>query len=263
MYPVLFSLYGPIAINTYGLFISLGVTAFVFCVQRDITCIKNNIDKNIIQIVYIGCFGAFFGGKIIHYTLEPVSSIDWLDIVFPWRGGFSILGSVAGACGTLLFYFSRTKSGILVSFDCIAPYIPLLQSIGRIGCFFAGCCYGKPCVTTWIIPIDRHPVQLYSAFFLAIIFFYLLKEKNKPYIGHGNIAIKYGILITIERFIIDYWRDEQTFPLFQSTLSHNQWFAVLLFLLSILASVFLNFYYKQKLNRATTMSFDSFLKNKR
>lgn len=261
MQSVLFSIYGPIAINSYGFFISLGVITFVFCIRQDKKCIKNDIDKQITQIIYIGFLGAFFGGKITHYALETTSSIDWLDIALPWRGGFSILGSITGALSTLLIYLSKTKNGIFLSLDCIAPYIPLLQSMGRVGCFFAGCCYGKPCNMGYAIPfvtptlemhaipflITRHPTQLYSAFLLVIIFFYLLTQKNKPSLRHGNLTIQYVLLVSAERFIIDYWREERTFALLLQTLSYNQWLALFLFVLSVLAYIFLIFYYKQKL----------------
>jgi len=231
-------LYGPLAIHSYGFFITLGLLAFIFFVKKDERCIEYSIDKNIVTIIYVGFLGAFFGGKIIHYSLEPELSADWFDVVLPWHGGFSILGSIAGAVGCLLFYFSRVQKNVLRSLDCMAPHVPLLQSIGRIGCFFAGCCYGK----------NGHHVQLYSAAILFIIFLYLYKRKNE-FTWDGKIFFLYIMPVSIERCIIDYWRAEQLFGFGQQIISHNQWFALLLFFLSSAWYTIFNICFSLKLKK--------------
>lgn len=236
MYPVIFPLYGSLAINTYGFFIALGVMISIFFIKKDNLCIKQGIDKYIIQILYAAFFGAFFGGKLMHYILKPELLVSWLDVFLPWRGGFAVLGSVVGAACCLVWYFSQTKHNILITFDCIAPYIPLLQSIGRIGCFFAGCCYGK----------NNLPIQLYSSAFLFIIFLYLYQNKNKS-AWNGKMLLQYIMLVSAERFIIDYWRAEKVFGFNQQIISHNQLFALILFSLSGISYTTINNYFNLEL----------------
>jgi len=257
MYPILLPLFGPLALHGYGFFIALGVATFVFCVQRDAKCIRLGMNKRITSIIYIGFLGAFFGGKILYYYTEQ-SQMHWLHAILPWNGGFSILGSIIGGLSTLLLYFSRTQNALLANFDCIAPYVPLLQSFGRIGCFFAGCCYGKPCDITVSVQgtsqvpliafhIYQHPVQLYSALFLFCIFFYLFKRKDNENVPDGQITVQYLMLTSFERFVIDYWRGDKTFTRFGSTLSDNQCLAIAIFLLSFFSYIFTYFYYKKQL----------------
>lgn len=208
-------------------------------------------------MIYVGFLGAFLGGKILYCATE-LPQADWLYAVLPWSGGFSILGSIVGTLSMLLLYFSRTQQGMLANFDSIAPYVPLLQSIGRVGCFFAGCCYGTTCSRTWFIQyinqiplipfhIYRHPVQLYSALFLLCIFFYLFTKKNSTNLYDGQIALQYLIFASFERFTTDYWRGGRTFTWFGPVLSDNQGVAVILFSLSLVSYFIIIFYFKKQL----------------
>ncbi|OQX88164.1 MAG: hypothetical protein B6D55_01260 [Candidatus Omnitrophica bacterium 4484_70.2] len=96
--------------------------------------------------------------------------------------------------------------------------MPLGHSLGRWGCFFNGCCYGKP-TTSWIgvkFPPDSPagilgekviPTQLISLFFLLVIFFILLNlRKRKKF--KGEIFLSYLILYGIFRFIIEFFRGD-------------------------------------------------------
>lgn len=227
MYPILLSLYGPIAIHSYGFCIALGVSVFILGVKFDVKCIKIGLDKEIIPLLYLGFFGAFFGGRIVYYFTEIPDNINFWNSFLPWEGGFSILGSILGSLFVLTFYFLKTEKSIFYIFDALVPYAPLLQAFGRIGCFFAGCCQGLTC-----------PVQLYSSFLHFLIFLLLFFQKNRHDLWLGLLTVQYLLSTNLERFFLDFYRADRAFLLFNSTtFSDNQIIASLLFFFSLIGYV--------------------------
>ena len=86
--------------------------------------------------------------------------------------------------------------------DFIIPYVALGQSIGRIGCFFNGCCYGKP-----MNALENFPTQIYAALALVIIFVILKIAQKKSFFA-GFIFILYLVLYSVQRFFIDFLRGD-------------------------------------------------------
>ena len=116
----------------------------------------------------LGAFcGAMIGAKL------PFVLSDWdgmLSGLAPGsRNGKTILcGLVGGYFGVELAKWMagvRVKTG-----DSFAVPVAAAVGVGRLGCFYAGCCYGTPtslrgasCFPRSILP--RHPTQLYEAAF--------------------------------------------------------------------------------------------------
>lgn len=93
----------------------------------------------------------------------------------------------------------------------IAPAIALGMAIGRLGCFFTGCCYGIE--TTLPIGIDfgdgllRYPTQLIEMMFCLILFGYLFyKQKSKKDLIPGILFKELVIYYFIFRFFIEFIR---------------------------------------------------------
>ena len=157
-----------------------------------------------------------------------------------WEPGFSILGSVIGVTVALASYFYNKQISLLLFLDRGAIYIPILQSFGRVGCFFAGCCYGMPS-TSWyavtytdsahMAPLhcSLHPAQLYSAATLFIIFLFLYFIQQYRVKNRGELFCSYIALIATERFLIDFVRWDRVFivsPSFLQLFSVHQWIAL-------------------------------------
>ena len=92
--------------------------------------------------------------------------------------------------------------------DWCAPYLALGQSIGRVGCFFNGCCYGK--AVSWGIYFPAHdarlhPTQLYSAVGLFILYLILKNYRNKKH-SDGAVFVTYLFYASAFRFIIEFLR---------------------------------------------------------
>ena len=102
-------------------------------------------------------------------------------------------------------------------FDLVMPSVALAQGFGRIGCFLAGCCYGRE--TDSALGIVFHnsnytpndvkllPTQLISSGldFLLCAVLILLDRKKK---GDGQIAGAYLVLYSIGRFILEFYRGD-------------------------------------------------------
>jgi phosphatidylglycerol:prolipoprotein diacylglycerol transferase len=92
--------------------------------------------------------------------------------------------------------------------DLCAPYLALGQSIGRIGCFLNGCCYGKEVSWGIYFPVHGahlHPTQLYLSGGLFLIFL-LLKLYQRSSSIPGLVFASYLILTSVLRFGVEFFR---------------------------------------------------------
>ncbi len=134
------------------------------------------------------------------------------------------------------FYFGGLLSGLAVSVlvlraykvswwnvaDVVAPGLALGNVFGRLGCFAVGCCWGKP-TTSWIgvtFTVQAHqlvgvpngivllPTQLIEAFANLIIFVLLFLWAQKKQCFQGQIILIFLILYSVERFVVEIWRDD-------------------------------------------------------
>ena len=141
-----------------------------------------------------------------------------------WYGGFLSAASL----GLGLAAWKRWP--ILKLCDLLAPVVPLAHAIGRIGCFFNGCCYGRQTQQPFgfTFPTDnvpRFPVQIFEAallFCLSIFIFYFPSKKLKP----GQLFLLYLIFYSILRFFIEFLRGDQSLLW---GLTPPQWTSILLF----------------------------------
>ena len=84
-------------------------------------------------------------------------------------GGLASTGGIAGGLATTWVVARLARRPAAALFDALAPAGLLALAIGRVGCFLAGCCYGRPTTLPWGVvfadvgPSPRHPLQLYSA----------------------------------------------------------------------------------------------------
>jgi phosphatidylglycerol:prolipoprotein diacylglycerol transferase len=102
--------------------------------------------------------------------------------------------------------------------DILAPCLAIGQAVGRWGCFFAGCCYGAPTDAPWAItftdpkslaPLEvaLHPTQVYLSI-NALAIFGILTWLHKRKTFNGQVFWVYGILYSIGRFIIEFYRGD-------------------------------------------------------
>lgn len=243
MNPVLFPIYGPIAIHSYGLCIAIGVFIFIFLIRQHPLYTKLNLEPIFSTIITIGVFSGLLGGRLLYLISqgEPFWDItQWFTI---WEGGFAILGGIIGIILATSTYLYSQKMPLLPFFDLVCLYTPLLQSVSRVGCFLAGCCYGlqtnSSLGVTYTNPmslaplgITLHPTQLYSSFALFCIFIFLVLFVQKKVKYPGQIFAIYLILESSERFLIDFLRSDR--EMITKMLSLHQLISIMIFSVGII-----------------------------
>lgn len=220
MYPRILHLYGPLWINSYGLFIAIGFAVFIMLCTRDKRAQAFLPKVSVPDIVLVGMLAGIIGGRVLFVMQHGYLFADaWWEAFYPWVGGFNLLGAIIGVLGTLAVYLKRKKLPVLSFFDLLAIYAPLFQSIARIGCFLAGCCYGAPvsssffCAVKYTHPdslaplhVYLHPTQFYSVFasFVIFLLMYFVVQRwcKKP----GQLVCVYLMLENSARFTVDFWR---------------------------------------------------------
>ncbi len=234
MYRELCHIWGPFSINSYGLFIAIGLGLMMTLVFYHPMRRNYLTDDQVFQGFFIGIIATLSGGRLL-YILEKWRTFEsFSDIFAIWQGGLSILGALIGCITALLGYFILHKIPILPVLDLGALYAPLAQAFGRIGCFMAGCCHGIV-YTGWqaitytdpnsFAPLHKplHPTQLYSAATFLGIFILLQLISRLHTLKDGQLFTLYLFCASMERFAIDFWRADRG-PIY-GLFSLHQWIA--------------------------------------
>lgn len=217
MYPILLKL-GPLVIHTYGLLIALGFLAAIILTGNRAQ--EFNIDRDLVfDLSFWILLSALAGARMLEVlTNLSYYRMDLWRILKIWEGGLSYFGGLAGGVLGGILYVKSKKLSVWQMGDLVAPYISLGQAIGRIGCFFAGCCYGKVCAASWAVRFDDpqslaptgitlHPTQIYEALADFIIFLILLNVgKQREF--KGQVFLLYFILYAAVRFVIEFYRGD-------------------------------------------------------
>jgi phosphatidylglycerol:prolipoprotein diacylglycerol transferase len=251
MYPNLFSI-GPLTIHSYGLFVALGF-AVAFLVILRIGKAQRMKTQQIMDIGFIVILMAIIGSRLAyvamnfsHYKAHPV------DIIKIWEGGLVFSGGLVAVVLVMIWYLRRHRLSFRPMGDLCAPGIAIGQAIGRLGCFMAGCCYGRPTDLPWAVtfthpqslaPLNTplHPTQLYSAFSGFIIFLVLMFLNAKKQF-QGQVFIWFLILHSTARLFMERFRGDERGLIAGTEMSTTQ----LLTLLVLLGAVVALFILKSK-----------------
>lgn len=248
MLPYLFHIYGPIYANSYGIAIAIAIMIFGYCIDQDPRRARFINSEQLNYLIIWSTLVGILGGRLLWIASNlPLSFYEMLEI---WEGGFAVLGSLIAILIFVPIYLHQKKLVVWPLLDLAAIYAPLLQSIARIGCFLAGCCYGIPTDLFWgvvythpdvAVPtelqcIPIHPTQLYSSLLLFIIFLLMRYVFSKYMVKTGQLTAIYLMLASAERFLVDFWRADQEFfeLVYLQFLSLHQWIALCIFICATL-----------------------------
>lgn len=224
MHPVLFKI-GSFEFASYGLMTALGYLAAVLYLLPRLK--KINLDKDTFwNIIFIAFAGALLGGKLLYILvswqdLGPTLGDKLANIVKGFRYGFVFFGGAIAAVGALIWYIRRKKQSVLKVGDLLIVALPLGHAIGRIGCFLAGCCFGKPThshfgvvfsdphslVDPALLGVHLHPVQLYESMCNLLLFVFLHHAYKRPH-KTGSILVLYAVGYGIIRFGLEFFRGD-------------------------------------------------------
>lgn len=240
MHPILFKI-GKVTVNSYGAMMALGIlTAMVISMVRGK---KREFDiDHLTNIMMYGVLGGIIGAKLLFIITEiPQIIKNPSSIKYMITGGLVVYGAIIGGALTALIYCRRKHISFLDHFDLMVPSIAFAQSMGRIGCFLAGCCYGAettgPLSVTFkeslIAPngVSLYPTQIFSSIGDFIIGCVLLKFASKTR-ERGQTSGLYMILYSIGRFIIEFLRSDPRGNV--GTLSTSQFICIFVFVSGII-----------------------------
>ena len=211
----LFSI-GPFTVYGYGLMIAIGILAAY--VTAEYRAKKHGLDPDkIFYLVIWAVVGGFAGAKVLYFLTRLKDIMENPRVLLDLADGFVVYGGIIGGIFSAMVYCKIKKLSFLKYFDLVMPSVALAQGFGRIGCFLAGCCYGRE--TDSALGIVFHnssyapndvkllPTQLISSGldFLLCAVLILLDRKKK---GDGQIAGAYLVLYSIGRFILEFYRGD-------------------------------------------------------
>ncbi len=229
MFPILCTI-GPLTVYSYGVMLALAVVICALLLSRDAKAMgitAEEIYDLVFWVVLVGIIGArifFIFLNLAYFSENPVATI------MIQKGGLAWQGSLIAGLAAALVTIKRKKWPMGKMLDAIAPYAALGQSIGRIGCFLNGCCYGREVPWGIYFPVHDarlHPAQLCDSVGLLIMFF-ILKRMQKGNQAGGSIFVLYLMLASAQRFIIEFFRADHF--IVWSGLSIFQWVSIVVFL---------------------------------
>lgn len=211
---------GGISIYSYGVMLATAFLTGLWLAYRRSK--KVGIPPEVIvDTAIVVLIGAVVGAKLFYvighlprYINNPGMLLDILRIGGVFQGGLIVAVALA------ILYLHWKKQPFWLVADIAAPSIAVGQAIGRVGCFAAGCCFGKTVDhrhLPWgvnfppeaIAPFQgvfvfRHPTQLYESLLMALVFAALIVLWRFRKFD-GQIFWTYVILYSIIRGGIVEW----------------------------------------------------------
>lgn len=242
MHPILID-FGWLRLPTYGTLFALALIAAIYTVIR--LGRREGLDST--QLLDFSTWLLIVGllGSKLLLVLTDWSSFGSLSAVFSWntlQAAGVFYGGFAAATFFAIWYIKVYKLPMLKVFDVYVPGIALAQSVGRLGCFAAGCDYGKPTHSflgvVFTNPISHdftgvplnvpiYPTQIIESLATFSIFGILLWRFGKKRY-EGQIFVIYLTLYGVARFLIEFLRgDEDRGFVFNHLLSTSQFIAII------------------------------------
>jgi phosphatidylglycerol---prolipoprotein diacylglyceryl transferase len=242
MHPILLE-FGFIKIFTYGLLVASGF--FVAILFASNQAKKEGLDpQKVIDLCFYILVASLLGARLLYVIVEYRFFLEHpLEIIKFWKGGLVYYGGLILGMIVAVLYMKKKEMPLWQVADILAPSIAIGQAIGRWGCFFAGCCYGVKTDVPWAIVfsdpnslapqgIPLHPTQIYLSINAVVIFSILVwLRKRKSF--DGQIIWTYGVLYSIGRFIIEYFRGDDRGYAVASLFSTSQFIGIGIFGISI------------------------------
>ena len=258
MYPKLLELpwtiphFGTITIYTYGVLLA---AAYLLGLQLALTRAKaKGLDST--KVMDLGIYiiiSALVGAKLLLLVTDfQTFKSNPAELFNLLREGGVFYGGLIVAVLVALWYIRRVGLPLWTTCDVFAPGIALGHVIGRMGCFFAGCCFGRPTNVPWAITftnpfananvgtplnVPLHPTQLYEAGAELLILIFLLVTENKGRRFAGRTFWLYMLLYAISRYVIEFYRGDERGTV--GPFSTSQFISLLLAPLAVLMLIYL------------------------
>ena len=242
MRPWLFFI-GDVGVPAYWALLMIGFIAAIYLSWR--MARRAGIDANrILDLNLIILLCGVIGARLMHVLVEddPVHPgepilyhylkhpLDILNIT----NGLAFYGGLLVVVPVAVWYVRRRELGVGRVADIAGVCIPLGLVFGRLGCFLAGCCHGKPTELPWGVvfsdpaslarPLNTplHPTQLYSSAFALLMFVLMWVGYRRWRRFDGQVFLWFEALYSAVRFLIEFLRNDNRGMFFSGSLSASQ-----------------------------------------
>jgi phosphatidylglycerol---prolipoprotein diacylglyceryl transferase len=223
MRPILFQL-GGLPIYTYGVLVATGVLIGVYFARSQASRAGLDPEKIWNLGIYTILVSLLLAKIWLVFSEWDYYSTHTREIfsMQTFQSGGTFYGGIVGAILTIVLYTYVQKMPLLSVMDIGVTGLALGHSIGRLGCFAAGCCYGKPTSLPWAIKftnpiaaqiagtplgVHLHPTQLYEAF-AEFLNFLILIWLGRRQSFRGQMIGTYFLLYGFERGTIEFFRGD-------------------------------------------------------
>jgi phosphatidylglycerol:prolipoprotein diacylglycerol transferase len=235
MRPVLLTLHvgsREVGVHTYGLLIAHGLAAGITLAAREAR--RRDLDVGrVLDFAFWGVVAGFVGSRVAYALVNagdfaracagregprPLGAVLWdcTRIFHVWEGGLVFYGGVVGTALVAVIYARRGGWSFWTITDVFAPGVALGHALGRLGCYAAGCCFGKVTTSGWgasfpagSVAFDElsslglvspgasftpplHPTQLYEACGELLIFAGLMLARGRLRARPGALVLAYA-----------------------------------------------------------------------
>ena len=252
MHPILFEIAG-FPVYTYGVLLA---AAYLLGLQFALVRARaRGLDAN--RVMDLGIWiiiSALIGAKLLLLIVDfDTFSQNPRELLTLLRSGGVFYGGLIAAVTVAMWYMRRHRLPVWGVSDAFAPGIALGHVIGRMGCFFAGCCFGRATDVAWAVTFTNeyaaqnvgtplhvpiHPTQLYEAGAELLILGALLLLERRGRAFPGRTFWSYMLFYGVTRFIIEFYRGDARGMV--GDLSTSQFVSVILVPVSIIMLVLLS-----------------------
>ncbi len=216
-----------ITLHSYGFFLVIGffLSVWLACLEAR----RRGYDPNIVLDLSMPLLLLSIAlCRILYFLVYPSQWRGFGEFLQIWNGGLSFHGAIVGALVTIGYFAWKRGVSYGTLCDIIAPGIFAGYAVGRIGCFFNGCCYGFETSVPWAVRFHiegnsdpnaftnpSHPAQLYSTGLSLVLFGVMMWARKSPRFTRfpGQLTIILLALYGFERAFVEFFRRGATAPL--------------------------------------------------
>jgi phosphatidylglycerol:prolipoprotein diacylglycerol transferase len=213
-----------LSIPSYNLFVGIGIALAMLFLQYQPGFKQLNAARQ--HQIHFAILLALLSGFAGAYVFDAVTQDKLSLLTSPSQVGLTLLGGVFTGGFVLCLVFKLYHIPILVTLNTLTLPFCIAHTFGRIGCFFAGCCFGKPTNSIFgvVFPVNSfpyqhyhaaiaiYPTQLFESAFSIVMFIVL------PFVAFNNRFYSYVIAYSVFRFAIEFIRADDRGTLFNQTI---------------------------------------------
>lgn len=216
---------GTLKFPTYFLVISLIFSAGIFAFLRRAE--ERHLDRNTcLDLCLTIMLSGILGARLIFFIFEAPEYLlaNPVALLRVWEGGFVFYGGALSSAAAGIVFLKYRKEPLEPWLDAIAPVAAFGYGFGRIGCFLAGCCYGRACDLPWAVTFPEgvdappgvpiHPTQLYAVFWeIGVGGLLLLLERIRTVkFNPGSLFFVWMIFHALGRLVMEAFRADPRGP---------------------------------------------------